>query len=225
LFSYLEGQDYVNDMVEFIKKDIKEDRALLKVIDPEILTLEEKLKDSKEVIERYKSDYEDTLKKKDAFSELYLSWDELQTVAGKYEAITTRGRKIKLELQDLKYKNFSKTEKLLREYKQIEVLLDQLEQLEEDVSVSECSLSLFSDKSIESIESDLRTLRTLKQLHLRFQEKKLQQEVTECKLNEITEDIANGKSEFEKLILSKNICPYSGFPLSKACKKLILEKI
>ncbi len=225
IFSYIEGHDYVQDMMKLVKAEIKEDKALVKLLKSEVKDKKDKLTISLESAEAHKAIFEQEKLKRDKISESWASYSELEDLYLTLIKYSSDIKEIKSSIEELKVIDVDKLEKLTELFKLLREYKSTFRVLRGNISQLEAQIKDIKVIPIDTIEKKVKELQELRELRDNLKTAKFTVAEKSSLVKDTDEDIEATRELIMKNTISKNLCPWTGWKLNENCKKRILEEI
>ena len=224
LISSMEGSDYVEIMIRQIKKEYTGDKRELT-----------RLKEEYQFIKReLVSDKSELDKKRTAFEELDEQADEAKDIFSRIISANVLKNEI-LEVQDVisHLRTAIKAVKVIKiDEVEVGVTIDRLRQMRGGVetwkTIHESMVTLEDDiKELGSadttaIEDLIVTIRAMKSLRKEMAAFEKECHMLKTDLNNVVSEQADLEKEIKEKFIDEDICPFTGWKLSAACKKQMI---
>lgn len=223
LFSILEGHDFVEELTKVVRGDARKTNNEIETRKKDLETSKVKLRQEKVDLLQEKANLTALTDRYQNACSLHNDLVLLDIEYNKYVSLFEKIEKIRTFQSEVKVIEIGNLVSLHEEYKELTPIWIKFKQL------------LVDTKRLKTDIGDLKT-KNLARLELAYGEYVNLQKAQQTYIKVATarnlakqnfDDSETDKSEFDKLIkqefLDKNLCPFSGYPISTTCKKRILN--
>ena len=224
VFSVLEGNDYVHDMLQLVKKELKIEADTLKRIEPELPQDLQELQECEVIASDKTVELQKATQKHDRCVKLVDSINSVNSMNEDIEKIIVKGRVYRSKIEDLKVKPWRTLQEDLDKFVFLNDTLNKFLPMNSSIEALEVKISKLKLDGYKKLESCLEKYTNFTDMVLDSEKLKLKVRETIARKVAVSEELEATKDLWKEVIIEKNICPYSGWELCKKCKDKFIEE-